>query len=156
MSTLLAVALATVLPGTLPDDAFQRCAVRALRGDFGRLAGWQEAAYKRGLAQGVVADQRFFVTAYYATEGRAGCIDRYGHRCTQRTAAANELPRRSYVWVAVPGEVRQVLDCGAHFNDRVARRRGADCWIDLWYPDVPTARRAGHKGTHVTKGAVIR
>jgi len=37
---------------TLPSDPFQRCAMRALRGDFGPLKPWQEEAYRLGLEGG--------------------------------------------------------------------------------------------------------
>ena len=132
---------------TLPSDPFQRCAMRALRGDFGPLKPWQEEAYRLGLERGVMVQGRVFLTAYYPWEGRSGRVDCRGNPCSPRTAAANRLPYGSYVWVANPCGVRQVLDRGARSNDRIADRRGCDLWLDLWM-----TRRMG---TRVTVYAVI-
>ncbi len=150
-----ALALARAAVGdALPADPFQRCATKALRGDYGKLKNWQRAAYKRGLDAGVTADHRFVVTAYLGTEGRSGRIDSRGNRCTMRTAASNRVKRGSYVWTPRWG-IRQVLDCGAKSNDRKADRMGCDSWLDLWFPNGRAARRVGCDGWTPTTGAVI-
>jgi len=135
------------LTEALPADPFQRCAVRALAGEFGALAPWQREAYTLGLERGVTVKGKAFVTAYYPWEGRSGRVDCKGNPCTKRTAAANRLPYGTYVWVADPCGMRQVLDRGARSNDRVADRRGCDLWVDLWM-----TRRLE---THVSGYAVV-
>jgi hypothetical protein len=151
-------ALARAAFADLPTDPFQRCAVKALRWDFGRLADWQRAAYKRGLAKGVTADRRAWLTAYYGTrpDGRR---DRYGNPCTWRTAAARDepVPRRAYIWTAQSG-LRQVLDTGAKSNIDAAQRPPKEggggpgtIWIDAWLPSA----RHNHWGSTVTPLAVI-
>ena len=131
-----------------PQDAFQDCAVKALRGDYGPLQDWQREAYSKGLKQGVTVKGLAFVTWYGPQEGRQGQVDRYGNRCTLRTAASNTLPRKSYVWISSPCQMRQVLDCGARYNTQDAYRRGCDYWIDVWHPKP--------FGTRNAKYAVIR
>lgn len=148
---LLVAAPFIATPDALPDEVFTRTATRALRGDFGPLHDWQRAAYKRGLALGVMADRRAWLTAYYGThpDGRR---DRYGNPCTWRTAAARDeqVPPRSYVWTPQSG-IRQVLDTGSRANIRRARARGACTWIDAWLP----SRRYNTWGAVVTPLAVI-
>lgn len=129
------------------SDPFQRCAIRALAGEFGPLKPWQEEAYRLGLERGVMVQGRVWLTAYYPWEGRSGRVDCRGNPCSPRTVAANRLPYGSYIWVASPCGVRQVLDRGARSNDRIADRRGCDLWLDLWM-----TRRMG---TRVTVYAVI-
>lgn len=50
----------------LPTDAFKRCAVKALRGDYGPLQEWQRQAYEWGLARGLTVppENRAKVTSY--------------------------------------------------------------------------------------------
>ena len=125
----------------LPDDPFQACAVRVLRGDYGEVPEWKLRAYERGLEEGVTANRHAMVTWYGPPEPDA-VHDRRGRPCTMRTAAANLIPENAYVWVQLPYKVgketcykstmRQVLDCGAHSNDRVAQETGHSLWIDIW------------------------
>lgn len=51
---------------SLPTDPFQRCAVKALRGNFGTLEDWQRAAYEYGMAQGLTVppENKAKVTSY--------------------------------------------------------------------------------------------
>ena len=137
---------------TLPEDPFQRTATRALRGDFGPLQPWQRRAYSVGLALGVTADRTAWLTAYYGTHAD-GKVDRYGNKCTWRTAAARDeqVPRYSYVWTPQSG-IRQVLDTGSRENIRRAQKRGACTWIDAWVPSA----RYNTWGAVVTPLAVIR
>ena len=153
MTTLLALSIVatTAFAQGLPRDPFQRCAIRALRGDFGKLAEWQRRGYARGLALGVTCNTRVWLTGYYATEGRQGQTDRRGRPCTRRTAAANLVSENAWVWCEAAAELRQVRDCGAHRNDAVARRKGARLWIDYWYR---YPRRSPFGGSCITRAAV--
>lgn len=153
LCTALACLVAQAQADDLPTDAFRRCAVKALRGDFGKLHDWQRKAYQKGLARGITADMRLLVTAYYGTEA-SGRRDRYGNPCTWRTAASNRLHRKAYVWTERWG-MRQVLDCGAKGNDDDADEAGCDSWLDLWFPSARIARQRGCDGWQPTRGAVI-
>ena len=113
-------------------DSFRRVAMRALAGEFGELRDWQEEGYRRGLESGVTCDTKAWITVYGPWEGRQGRIDMRGRPCSWRTAAANEIPEGAWVWSPADGRLRQVRDCGATNNDRIARRRGAALWVDLW------------------------
>ena len=139
----------TAVP-TLPSDPFRACAVKALRGDYGPLPDWKLDAYRRGLEQGVtVKPGRAWVTHYWPAEGRDGQVDRRGNRCTSDIVAANRLPYGTVVWLEA-GPIcglRIVKDRGAARNDLVARRRGADLWLDRWNP--------GPKGNYMSGYAVI-
>lgn len=118
---------------SLPTDAFRRCAVKALRGDYGPLAEWQRKGYRHGLEQGA-QQVRCWVTTYYPEEGfPRGATTASGHGCSERVAAANRLPRHSWIWTPETG-LRQILDTGARSNDARAQRLGASLWVDLWEP----------------------
>jgi len=117
----------------LPDEPLQRCATKALSGWFGELEDWQREGYERAL-QGDVRQVRAWVTTYFPEEGfPRGQTTRYGHGVDERCVAANLLPAYTWVWHPRTG-IRQVLDTGARRNDRVARRKGADLWLDFWEP----------------------
>jgi len=138
-------------PRPLPIDPAMRCAVKALRGDYGELAEWQERGYIAAISCGVDW-RRAWATQYYPSEGfPRGQACSTGYPVDERVAAANELPAYAWVWSNTTG-LRQVLDCGARRNDRVARRKGADLWIDFWVP------RAGEWGweTKIIDVAVIQ
>ncbi len=144
-------------PAALPADPFQRCAVKALRGDYGMLADWQRRGYQAGLAAGVTVQGTATVTTYYPQEGcYRGKAMRSGVGVTERYAAClrREWPRLrgSYVWVQptmnsqgrLVGGIRQIMDTGANSNhSRFGTRMGSDRWLDYWYP-TPTelVRRA--------------
>ena len=151
LTILAAMTIATSALAELPADPFQRAATKALRGDFGKLHDWQARGYRLGLAQGVTCTTPIFLTAYYGTEA-SGKVDSKGNACTYRTCASNKVKRGSYIWTKYG--LRQVLDCGAHFNDRIASRRGANLWVDYWYP---SARHASFAGANagVVSAAVI-
>jgi hypothetical protein len=129
----------------LPQEPAQRTATLALQGRYGALSSWQREGYTLILQRGATVQGTAWVTHYWAAEGPDGRVDCYGNRCTLRTAAANLLPRKAYVWVSNPCQIRQVLDCGARRNDRIAQRKGADVWIDLW-----TAKPKGNSIAHYT------
>ena len=144
-------------PAALPDDPFQRCAVKALRGDYGTLADWQRRGYQAGLAAGVTVQGTATVTTYYPQEGfPRGQATRSGAGVCEKHAAClrREWPRLrgSYVWVQpttnsqgrLVGGLRQIMDTGANSNHRrFGTRMGSDRWLDYWYP-TPTelVRRA--------------
>jgi hypothetical protein len=130
--------------------------VRALRGDFGALEDWQRVGYARGLRLGVRADRRLVVTQYDG-EHPDGIIDRRERPCTLRTAASNLISENAWVWVVLPhggATLRQVRDCGAKSNDPRAARLGGT-WVDLWFPTVAAARRAGVDTWLPMMGAVV-
>jgi len=121
-------------PEVLPADPLQRCATKALRGDFGTLKPWQIIGYNLALT-GKTTVKLAWLTTYYPQEGfwrGKGC--RWGIGTSERVAAANLLPAKTYVWISSPPHLRQVWDTGAKWNDRVARRKGAALWCDLWVP----------------------
>lgn len=117
----------------LPEDLFQMCAVKALRGDFGRLEEWQRVGYSRGLEIGA-RKHRVWATTYFPEEGfPRGQMCRWGYPVSERVVAANRLPARTFVWHPLAG-IRQVLDTGARSNDTHADRMGAALWVDWWEP----------------------
>lgn len=144
-------------PAALPADPFQRCAVKALRGDYGTLADWQRRGYQAGLNAGVTVQGTATVTTYYPQEGfPRGQATRSGAGVCEKHAAClrREWPRLrgSYVWVQpttnsqgrLVGGIRQIMDTGANSNhSRFGTRMGSDRWLDYWYP-TPTelVRRA--------------
>jgi len=143
------VALCRAACADLPKDPFQRTAIRALRGDFGKLQEWQREGYQRGLDQGATATYRFHAT-YYKLQGHG----RSEEPVSTRMAASNRLPQWSWVWLPNVG-IRQVLDTGAKWNDTLADRAGCDSWCDLWFPCTAAAHRAGVTGRCAVTGAVI-
>ena len=152
-AAIIAAMLAAPAPhDALPTDPFQRTATKALCGQFGELHQWQRDTYARGLATGVTADRRFLLTSYYGTEPD-GRVDRYGRKCTLRTAASNRIPPKAYVWTRYG--LRQVLDCGAKSSSRRADKAGCDAWVDYWLPSARDARRVGLDGWIPAQGAVI-
>ena len=153
-----------VQPGGLPDysNRFARTAVKALRGDYGKLHDWQREGYQRGLTQGSTTTQVFVLTQYNAREGRSGRVDSKGNPCTWRTAASNKIKRGKYIWTEITG-MRQILDCGASSNDYCEEFRKAlsragftsGKWVDIWFPTARAARRAGLTGWSPARGAII-
>jgi len=143
----------TSRPGAdlLPADPFRRCAAKALRGDFGRLADWQHRGYSAGLAAGITVQGTATVTAYYPQEGfPRGQSMRSGVGVSERYAAClrREWPRLrgSYVWTMptvnsqgrTVGGIREIGDTGANSNHRrFGLNMGSDRWLDYWYP-TPT------------------
>lgn len=125
--------------GAEPRDPFTTCATRALAGEFGPLKPWQRAAYERGLVH--AHKDRVWLTQY-------GPWDPGRYKGAPYHIAANVLPRESVVWLEKPGQLRVVTNCGAAYNDRVARAdpsewvrlpkgkkvkgKGCDYWADLW------------------------
>jgi hypothetical protein len=108
----------------LPADALQRCATRALRGDYGHLAPWQASWYAKALAT-QPQPRRIWLTQYGPWEGYAG--DDYHIAANPRYMVPGTV-----VWLSKPGQLRVVTNRGADYNDRVARSHGARHWVDLW------------------------
>lgn len=122
----------------LPEDPLQRCAHKALRGDYGRLQPWQRRGYELARRTGATIQGRAWVTSYYPSEGfRRGQSTRSGVGVSARSAAVARHRwarlRGRYVWTAAYG-LRVIEDTGANRNDQVARRKGADLWLDYWFP----------------------
>lgn len=133
--------------------AFMDCANKALAGDFGPLQEWQRRGYQIGLEAGTL-QKTAWVTTYYPQEGfTTKSRTASGYPCSLRVCAANLEDQYTFVWFPNPCHLRQVLDTGAHFNDRIARApkgtpvhvsyrgrewtaygKGADLWLDLWVP----------------------
>jgi len=160
MKTLLALAVLAAAPALqqaadacLPEDPLQRCATKALRGDYGPLKPWQRDGYAAALAQGTTVQGRAWVTSYYPAEGfPRGQHCRSGIGVSERSAAVRSCDwtkhRGQWVWTAAYG-IRVVEDTGANSNHRAALRHGADLWLDYWFPRA-------RNGNPVTPFAFIR
>ena len=127
----------------LPADLLQRCATKALRGDFGKLKSWQRAGYAAALQHGATVQGRAWTTSYYPSEGfPRGQHCRSGIGVSERSAAVRSCDWRKcrgcYVWTAAYG-IRVVEDTGANSNHGVACRKGADIWLDYWFPRARNA-----------------
>lgn len=156
--------MAPPAPPELPEDPFQRTAVRALGGEFGTLETWQANGYARGLKLGVTASQALVLTQYNYHEPD-GKIDRRGRACSLRTCAVSRARWRTMEndWIWTPKGIRQVRDSGANSNERhenfraAVRKHGlaSPIWCDYWYKSGSHARRAGVDGWVGTIGAVI-
>lgn len=143
--------LAEAVP-ELPTDPLQRCAHRALRGDFGRIHQWQGDGYRAAIASGATVQGTAWVTSYYPSEGFVeGQCTRSGNGVSLRSAAVRRADwrqrRGQYIWTAAYG-IRIVEDTGADRNQRIAQRRGAEIWLDYWF-------RGPKRGNPVTPYAFI-
>lgn len=119
--SLLSPAHAPPAPA-MPTDPLQRCATRAMRGEFGPLTAWQASWYAQALVTQPTS-RRVWLTQYGPWEGYGG--DDYH-------VAANVLPRGTVVWLSKPGQLRVVTNRGARSNDRHARSHSCAYWMDLW------------------------
>lgn len=122
----------------LPNDPLQRCAIKALRGDYGRLKTWQRRGYEKALKRRITVQGLAWVTSYYPQEGfHAGDVTRSGVGVSQRSAACIEARWKKwqgrFVWTAAYG-LRIIEDMGANSNEVVARKKGARIWFDYWFP----------------------
>jgi hypothetical protein len=130
------------------EDPLQRTARAALAGTYGVLPAWKRTAYQSAVDRGTtVRPGRLWVTHFWPAEGRDGQIDCRGNTCTSRTAACNQLPYGTVVWLENPCGLRTILDRGAKRNDRQAHRYGADFWLDRWAP--------GPRGNYMSRYAVL-
>ena len=106
---------------------FRLTARKALAGQFGTLKPWQRAAYQRGLRS--CHSARVMLTTY-------GPWDPGRYKGSVASAAANELSQGTVIWIPSPAHLRAISTTGSHRNDRRARARGCQFWIDLWTPYV--------------------
>lgn len=111
----------------LPLDPFQRCAIKALRGDFGTLRSWQRDAYLWGLTQRVHCCGVAKVTAYGhkwdPAEMAGGTETASGSRVHLGGCAANpELPFGTLIWTT--RGLRYVTDRGGWVKLGRVRVRG--------------------------------
>jgi hypothetical protein len=116
---------------------------KALSGEFGPLKRWQYKAYKYALAQEADVEGEAWVTVFGPWEGfLRGEACAYGYACSESTAAANAIPGHYYVLIELPSgwEVRRIEDRGAARNDTIAKRRGAEVWIDRWVASSQSSR----------------
>ena len=135
----------------LPENPIQRVAHKALKGEYGKLEDWQYKAYKYALIQEAKVDGVAWVTSYGPWEGfMFGEACAFGYGCSDSTAAANLIPSHYYVLIELPGgwEARRIEDRGAKRNDFLARRKGAEVWIDRWV--------WRNEGSYITRYASIR
>lgn len=139
-----------------------KVAQKALAGEFGELADWQQNAYNFALVQETDIKGLAWVTHYTPDEGfYRGKAVRWGQGCSERIAAAIMIDRAWYkglrlgqrsrtgldmsrdVWVgdyvliklSTGWEMRQVLDTGAMYNLPAARSKGCRIWLDRWTDD---------------------
>ncbi len=130
---------AEVEEAPLPEDPFQRVAVRALRGEWGELAEWQRLGYER-IAAGEGQQMRLWVTFYWPKSPNCSGGSRTASGMPVNRRIAAMLDRRNpwgdWVLVALPEgmQLRQVYDTGSRANHARAVRQGADTWVDLWEP----------------------
>jgi hypothetical protein len=112
----------------------QAVAEKALAGQFGPLAAWQQEGYER-IAAGRVVKKLAWVTHYSQFE--PGCSTRTasGRRVEHgRTCAMLGAPFGTFVLLDLPSgmTLRQVWDRGSRRNLTRARKKGADTWVDLY------------------------
>ena len=141
MLTLMLLSLALTgapqPPDALPTDPLQRCATRALRGDYGRLRTWQGDAYRTVLAKGITVQGRAKVTRYCPQCSGRTCAD--GSRVRPGICAApRRVPMHSLVFIAGEGLYR-VTDRGGAVQWAPSRylRSGELAVFDTWVPDCP-------------------
>jgi len=111
----------------LPLDPFRRCATKALRGDFGTLRPWRQAAYAWGLATGVTCCGVAKVTSYGHKWEPAwlagGTQTASGSRVHLGGCASNpEIPFGTLIWT--PYGLRYVTDRGGWVKVGYARVYG--------------------------------
>lgn len=151
------------LPETTPPP-ISECVLLAFHEDACRqltkpgLPDWQRVALTNALSYPqAVKVRRAFITYYCPPAFKRGAGCRWWGRaskrdrtkgCSERVVGANLLTPYSFVWVGtskpngtVQGEIRQVLDTGADYNDRIAETKGADLWLDYWVPTAKQGRR---------------
>jgi len=117
---------AKCVPPPLPDDPFRRCAVKALRGDYGTLVEWKRCAYEWGLARGVTVCGLAKVTSYgpwESPEMSGGNWTASGTHVSEDECAANpEIPFGTIIWT--PYGLRRVEDRGGWVKVGFALVRG--------------------------------
>lgn len=143
---LLLIIVTPAVCQDLPQDPLQRCATKAINGDFGKLKDWQAKGYKLAIKHGVTVQGKAWVTSYFPSEGfREGDCTASGRGVSIRSAAVkiNDFKKLKlmYVWTNYYG-IRIVEDCGANSNLRKAQSQykkdhpiqSAKIWLDYWFP----------------------
>ena len=118
----------------LPADQLQRCATKALRGDFGHVPAWKLALYRGVIERGVTVQCRIKRTNYCPKCSGRTCAD--GSRVRRGICAAPErIPMHSIVWTATDG-ILNVCDRGGAVQAAPSRflRAGEAMVIDVWQP----------------------
>jgi hypothetical protein len=110
----------------LPDDPCQRCAVKALRGDYGKLPGWKRDAYQWGIDNNITCKGKAKVTSYGPWESIAmwgGGKTASGSSVNTKGCAANpELKFGTLLWT--PYGLRYVTDRGGWVKVGYAKVHG--------------------------------
>ena len=130
---LLIAAILAANPSLPAPTVPQTVAHKALSGDFGPLAEWQQAGYKA--LQRDATKKTAWVTAYSQFEPGCGTRTASGRRVEEgRTAAMLGIPFGSFVLIDLPAgyTLRQVWDRGSKRNLPRARARGAETWVDIY------------------------
>lgn len=123
-------------PEALPADLLQRCARKALRGDFGKVPAWKLAIYQRVLNKGLTIQGRAKRTNYCPQCSGTHCADGSPVR-RGICAASRNIPMHSIIWLATDGLLK-VCDRGGwvRVGGRYTRR-GETANFDVWVPDCP-------------------
>ncbi len=125
------------LPHTAAGDRTpaQRVAVKALAGDYGKLAEWQRKGYA-AILRGT--EPRLLVVTGYWHGEEGGTTTAAGTHCKPGVLASNKLPRWLYVYMPTWGRLFRVEDCGSQRNDKrddVTRHGPNAVWADVWLGD---------------------
>ena len=117
------------------SPVWQVVAEKALAGDFGDLADWQEKGYKH-IAERGATRKLAWITAYWEGEPGVGSRTASGRRVSSQVCAMLDVKFGTYVLISLPRgyELRQVFDRGSRRNAARAHSRGASVWIDRWIP----------------------
>ena len=112
MNTLVAVSVLMSMLGQtpLPDDPLQRCATKAVRGDFGRVPGWKLDFYQKVLDEGLTVDGKAKRTTYCPYCAGDTCADGSPVR-NGICAASPNVRMHAIVWLATDG-ILKVCDRG--------------------------------------------
>ena len=134
----------------LPSNPVQRCAAKALAGEFGELEQWQRQGYTKLLYLDKPPTEKLaWITVY--NENDPGCNETgaSGRHVSHRMAAMIDKPWATWVLVDLDTgyQLRQIFDTGSRRNIWRAQnpkkcgssRPPAQTWIDLYYS--PAAMR---------------
>jgi hypothetical protein len=121
------------------DDPLQMAAWDAITGRWGPLPRWKQDAYWKVWRECRTVQGKAWVTSYYTSEGfPRGSGTRSGRGVSERSAAIRSADwgkyKLDYIWCRAYG-MRQIEDTGANSNQAHARHKGADRWVDYWFPE---------------------
>ena len=138
----LGLLVSNAYPADLPANPVQRVAEKALDGQFGELAHWQEQGYEK-LLRVTPIKKLAWITVY--NENDLGCnkTGASGRHVSHRMAAMIDKPWGTWVLVDLDTgyQLRQIFDTGSRRNIWRAQnpkkcgsnRPPAQTWIDLYY-----------------------